>query len=144
MWHGMHVSYDRGPWQGCVMTDDKRHLDTKKSYEARTSASVRGGGGVGGKNAGAKRFIQEQQENGIKRAPLSIDELLAAGQESHPVLPLRSHCTESLRSHSLLRVLESSHIPSYRVLPLAPPLLPPLTASTAKPAALPPDHQAHC
>ncbi len=110
--HGLHLSCDAVAWQRCVMTDDKRHLDTKKSYEARTSAGVRGGG-VGGKNAGAKRLIQEQQENGIKRAPLSIDELLAAGQQSHPVLPLPLTLHRVLALTFALRVLESSHIPTY-------------------------------
>ena len=126
MWHGMHVSYDGVhvsydgvAWQECVMTDDKRHLDTKKSYEARTSAGVRGGG-VGGKNAGAKRLIQEQQENGIKRAPLSIDELLAAGQHSHPVLLLPLTLHRVLALTLAVRVLESSHLPSYRVLTIPP------------------------
>ena len=120
MWHGMDVAYDGVAWQECVMTDDKRHLDTKKSYEARTSAGVRGGGGVGGKNAGAKRLIQEQQENGIKRAPLSIDELLAAGQHSHAVLPLPLTLQRVLALTLADRVLESSHLPSYRVLPIPP------------------------
>ena len=56
--------------QGCVVSEDKRQVDTKETQRLKQAAA-----------SAAPAAARRQAEVPVKRAPLSIDELLAAGRQ---------------------------------------------------------------